>query len=236
MIYVLSFICTLETIKYTFKQLTVYLLLSVGCFLMLKSVIRYYPLRDNVGFLQFKRAYIHILPWKIAFYTHVFTAIFALFAGFTQFSAQVRHKYARVHRLIGRLYTYDILIINFPAAMLMAVYANGLLPGKTAFAVLDCLWFWFTLQAVIEVKKGNIKVHKQFMMRSYALTLSAITLRSWKIIISAFVHIDPLHLYMIDAWMGFVPNLLFVEWLIRAKRTSPQLQISTLKPDEAQAV
>ena len=189
-----------------------------------------------MGFLQFKQAYIHILPWKVAFYTHVFSAIFALFAGFTQFSAQILQKHLRVHRFVGRLYAYDILIINFPAAMLMAVYANGLLPGKTAFVVLDCLWFWFTLKAVIEVKRGDIKAHKQFMMRSYALTLSAVTLRSWKIIISAFVHIDPLHLYMIDAWMGFVPNLLFVEWLIRAKRTSPLRKISSLKPDEAQAV
>ena len=212
------------------------MLLSVGCFLLLKSVVQYYSLQDNVGFLQFKQAYIHILPWKVAFYTHVFSAIFALFAGFTQFSAQILQKHLRVHRFVGRLYAYDILIINFPAAMLMAVYANGLLPGKTAFVVLDCLWFWFTLKAVIEVKRGDIKAHKQFMMRSYALTLSAVTLRSWKIIISAFVHIDPLHLYMIDAWMGFVPNLLFVEWLIRAKRTSPLRKISSLKPDEAQAV
>ena len=56
------------------------------------------------------------------------------------------------------------------------------------------------------------------MIRSYALTLSAVMLRSWKIIILSFVYVDPLHLYMIDAWMGFVPNLLFAEWLIRRKR------------------
>jgi hypothetical protein len=48
--------------------------------------------------------------------------------------------------------------------------------------------------------------------------LSAVTLRTWKIIFLSMVYIDPLHLYMIDAWMGFVPNLLFAEWLIRRKR------------------
>ncbi len=187
-------------------------------------------MQDNIGFLQFKQAYIHIIPWKIAFYVHVFSAIFALFAGFTQFSSIILKEHRSIHRLIGRLYAYDIMIINFPAAMIMAVYANGLLPSKTAFVILDCLWFWFTYKAVIEIRRKNVIAHKQFMMRSYALTLSAITLRSWKIIISGFVTIDPLHLYMIDAWMGFVPNLLFVEWLIRRKKVvAPKLSLQVDK-------
>jgi uncharacterized membrane protein len=184
---------------------------------MLKSVVRYDTFQDNTGFLQFKQACIHVPLWRMVFYIHVFSAIFALFAGLTQFSSQIIKKYRKIHRLIGRLYAYDILVINFPAAMVMAIYANGQLPGKTAFIVLDCLWFWFTFKAVREIRKGNVPAHKQNMMRSYALTFSAVTLRSWKIIISSVVHIDPLHLYMIDAWMGFVPNLLFVEWLIRRR-------------------
>ena len=47
---------------------------------------------------------------------------------------------------------------------------------------------------------------------------SAITLRTWKIVLANTVHPDPLALYMIDAWMGFIPNLLFAEWLIRRTR------------------
>lgn len=196
----------------------------MATFLMLKGIIRYYPMQDNIGFLQFKQDYIHILPWKIAFYTHVFTIIFALLAGFTQFSAVILKDHSQIHRLVGKIYIYDVLLINVPAAMIMAIYANGLLPTKTAFVILDCLWFWFTYKAVVEIKKGNVAAHKRFMIRSYALTLSAVTLRLWKIIILSFVYIDPLHLYMINAWMGFVPNLLFAEWLIRRKRKVPTVR------------
>jgi hypothetical protein len=195
-----------------------YILLCMATFLMLRGIVRYYPMHDNIGFLQFKQDYIHILPWKIAFYTHVFSVIFALLAGFTQFSNFILKKYRNVHRLIGKIYAYDVMFINFPAAMIMAIYANGLLPAKTAFVVLDCLWFWFTYRGITEIKNKNVIAHKEYMIRSYALTLSAVTLRTWKIIISSFVHIDPLPLYMIDAWMGFVPNLLFAEWLIRRQR------------------
>lgn len=103
--------------------------------------------------------------------------------------------------------------------MIMAYYANGLLPSKTAFTILDCLWFWFTLKAVIAARKGDIDQHKRFMIRSFALTLSAITLRSWKFLLANTFHPDPLTLYMIEAWIGFVPNLLLAEWLIwRAQR------------------
>jgi uncharacterized membrane protein len=194
------------------------MLLCVATFLMLRGIIEYFPMRDNIGFLQYKQEYLHILPWKVAFYTHVFSVVFALLAGFTQFNSDILRDHKKVHRLMGRIYAYDILLVNFPAAMIMAIYANGLLPTKTAFVILDCLWFWFTYKAVVEIKAGNIKAHKENMIRSYALTLSAVTLRLWKIIISSFVDIDPVPLYMIDAWMGFVPNLLFVEWLIRKKK------------------
>jgi hypothetical protein len=37
----------------------------------------------------------------------------------------------------------------------------------------------------------------------------------WKIILPDLFNIDPGTLYMIDAWMGFVPNLLFAEWFIK---------------------
>ncbi len=184
---------------------------------MLIGIIRYYPLRDDIGFLQFKKEYLDILPWKIAFYTHVFTIIFALLAGFTQFSTTILAKHKRLHRIMGKIYVYDIFL-NFPVAFVMGIYANGLLPTKMAFILLDCLWFWFTYKAVVEIRSGYVSAHKEFMIRSYALTLSAVSLRFWKIVILSFVQVDPLPLYMINAWLGFVPNLLFAEWLIRSRR------------------
>ena len=96
-----------------------------------------------------------------------------------------------------------------------------------AFVILDCLWFWFTWKAVREIRRKNITAHRNYMLRSYALTFSAITLRSWKLILSHSFSIDPAVLYMIDAWMGFVPNLLVAEWIIaiRYRKT----RVSALK-------
>jgi uncharacterized membrane protein len=198
------------------RNLFVYLVLCGGTFLMLRLIVTYLAFRDDVGFLRYKQDYLDNTVWKVAFYVHVFSAIVALMAGFTQFSTDFLQKQRKLHRLIGRIYAWDILVINFPAAMIMAVYANGHLPSKIAFVILDCLWFWFTYKAVVAARQGRIKEHKEFMIRSYALTFSAITLRMWKLILSNTFTIDPVTLYMIDAWMGFVPNLLVAEWIIRS--------------------
>jgi hypothetical protein len=182
---------------------------------MLRMVIDYSSFRTDIHFLKFKQDYIDIPWWRAAFYTHVFSSVFALAAGFTQFSDHILQHHRKLHRVIGRIYAIDILLINFPAGMVMAVYANGGLPSKIAFVILDCLWCYFTWRAVKAAWGKKIPEHKRFMIRSFALTFSAITLRSWKIILGHAFHPDPLSLYMIDAWMGFVPNLLLAEWIIR---------------------
>jgi hypothetical protein len=211
------FIGGMKLIAYLFRSFFVYGVLCVATYLMLRIIVDYSAFKDNIGFLRFKQDYLDIPWWKTAFYIHVFSSIFALLAGFTQFSGHILKNHRKVHRLIGRIYAIDILFINFPAGMIMAIYANGHLPSKIAFVILDSLWFIFTYKAVVAAKAKRIAEHKQFMIRSYALTFSAITLRTWKLILSNSFHLDPLSLYMIDAWMGFVPNLLFAEWLIRRK-------------------
>ena len=201
--------------------LAAYFVLCVATFLMLRMVLDYTAFNDNVDFLQYKQAYVGYWWWKSAFYIHVFSSIAALLAGFTQFSASVLHRHRNWHRIVGRVYAYDILVVNFPTGMVLAVCANGLLPGRVAFVLLDCLWFTFTLMAVVAVRQGHVARHRQFMIRSYALTFSAITLRTWKLILSHSVEIDPIHLYMVQAWMGFVPNLLVAEWWIRHRVRHP---------------
>lgn len=202
----------------TLKTLFIYTILCVSTFLISTTIVEYSSFQDNVAFLQFKQDYLHITHWKIAFYIHVFSSIFCLIAGFTQFSKHIQTIYPSVHRFIGKVYVFNILVINFPAALIMAYYANGMLPTKIAFTILDCLWFWFTLKAFLEVKKRNFKSHENYMIRSYALTFSAITLRTWKMVLSNTTDIDPESLYMINAWLGFVPNWLLAEYYIWMKK------------------
>ena len=208
----------LMNIIFVLRILTIYMILSVGCFFMLRTVIGYMHFRDDVQFLIYKQAYIHDLLWKTAFYIHVFSAIIALFAGFTQFSRDFLTEHRAVHRFVGKIYVCIILFVNVPAALIMSLYANGGLWGKTAFLLLNTMWFVFTLKAWRSIVKGNIASHEKFMIRSYALTLSALTLRSWKIIlIHSPLPLNMTEIYVLEAWLGFVPNIIVAEWIIKRK-------------------
>ena len=197
-----------------------YSAISISCVLMLLIILGYSSFRDDVQFLLFKSDYLDYKIWKTAFYIHVFSAIIALFAGFTQFSKDFLKDHRKLHRIFGKIYVWNILIINFPAGMILAIYANGELLGKTAFILLDILWFYFTYKAFIYAHKKDFIAHKNNMMRSYALTFSAITLRTWKVILSGTLNIEPTQLYIIEAWIGFVPNLIIIELIIWFQKRS----------------
>lgn len=182
---------------------------------MLSMIAEYASFETDIHFLGSKQDYISNPIWRFSFYTHVFTAVIPLMAGLTQFSPQILSTNKKLHRIIGKIYVLVILFINVPTGFILAIYANGLLPGKLAFLTLDILWFYFTLKAWLEIRKGNITAHKKFIYRSYALTFSAITLRTWKLVLPVILSMDPLTLYQVDAWLGFIPNLLVAEWFIR---------------------
>jgi hypothetical protein len=190
------------------------LLLAFFSFLMLRILFIYIPIKTDVGFLQLKQEYIHITEWRIAFFTHVFTSILVLLAGFTQFSKTALKLYPRLHRTLGYLYVINILLITGPAGLLMSFYANGGITSKIGFIVLSVLWIFFTAKALIFAKQKKFLQHKVFMIRSFALTLSAITLRCWKVILVNFTDIPPMDRYRLIAWLGWTLNLLIAEWYI----------------------
>jgi Predicted membrane protein (DUF2306) len=181
---------------------------------MLRIIWVYIPMHSDTAFLQLKQDYIHITEWRIAFYIHVFTSMLVLLAGFTQFSNWFHKKYTRLHKKLGYLYVLNILMITGPASLLMGFYANGGLSSRIAFVLLAILWMLFTGIAVYKAIKKDFTAHRIFMIRSFALTLSAITLRIWKVVFAMFTDIPPMDRYRIIAWLGWGLNLLVAEYVI----------------------
>jgi hypothetical protein len=71
---------------------------------------------------------------------------------------------------------------------------------------------------IIKAKKLDFKSHKNYMIRSYALTLSAITLRAWKFLIMNLFEFPPMDVYRTVAWLGWGLNLIIAEYFIFKKR------------------
>ena len=202
----------------SYKRVAWLLFFAYFFMLMVQITLRYIPLSSEVSFLQIKQTEVSgIKAYLPIFYVHVYSAIFVLLAGFTQFNSKILSRYPKIHKWLGYFYAGIVLFLAAPSGIFIGWFANGGLMAKTSFVILGILWFCFTLNAVLLILKRKITDHKKFMYRSFALAASAITLRLWKVILVYLFHPAPMDVYQIIAWLGWIPNLLIAEWLIKKK-------------------
>ncbi|WP_294327955.1 DUF2306 domain-containing protein [uncultured Chryseobacterium sp.] len=199
---------------------TILLIIGFGYFfwLMLKITLEYIPVNPNVSFLMIKQTEVEHRPeYLYFFYIHVYTSIFVLLSGFL---AIIRKDFGlkNFHRNMGKVYIFLILLLAAPSGIYMGFFANGGLLSKISFVVLGFSWWFSTFKAYQLVRQKKFKDHKQWMWRSFAFTLSAITLRVWKVIIVYLFHPNPMDVYQIIAWLGWIPNIVIIEYLITKKQ------------------
>ena len=163
--------------------------------------------------LSFPDMDLHIAERRLAFLSHVIAASLALLFGVVQFLSGLRGKYPRVHRWTGRFYVVFVLVAGV-AGFVLAFDAMGGPIAGWGFGLLSVLWVFTTLQGLRFVRNRKFGDHRRWMMRSFALTFAAVTLRlqlAGMIGIGQMTYADA---SLILAWSCWVPNLILVEWLI----------------------
>lgn len=191
-------------------------------FIFLAIVIGLYPLgyvisdtlSQNGLLSQKPDAIVGKQIWVVQFYLHIMLGGLALLTGWSQFLKRFRNHNLGFHRLLGKIYIIAVLISGL-SGLYIAVYAEGGLIAKTGFAGLALSWLFTTTKAYLTVKKGDISSHQKWMIRSYALTFAAVTLRIWLPLFQFAMGMDFFIAYMIIAWLCWVPNLLWAEWKVR---------------------
>jgi len=201
------------------NPLKILLIIGFGYFfwLMLKITFEYIPLKTDVSFLMIKQTEVGQRPeYLYFFYIHVYTSIFVLLSGFL---AILRKDFGlkSFHKNAGKIYIFLILFLAAPSGIYMGIFANGGVYSKISFVILGGFWWYSTFKAYQLARHKDFKEHKQWMWRSFALTVSAITLRMWKVIIVYLFHPNPMDVYQIIAWMGWIPNIILIEYLITKK-------------------
>ncbi|MEM6965245.1 MAG: DUF2306 domain-containing protein [Bacteroidota bacterium] len=172
----------------------------------------------DVDFLITKQHIIHLYFYRLSFYSHIFTSLIVLLSGAFLFSNYILRKHQVVHRWAGRIYVSLLLGIAAPSGFVMGFYANGGFLAKFSFMILTPLWWWFTWKGFQTALRKDFRAHRIWMLRSYALTLSAISLRIYQMVLGAYFYMDPVVQYTLVSWVSWVGNLLVVEWRIKNYR------------------
>jgi hypothetical protein len=158
------------------------------------------------------------------FYLHISFGGIALLTGWTQFSKRLRNRNLTVHRWLGKTYVIVVLISGL-AGFHIAMYATGGITSSLGFLGLAIAWLFTTIRAFQFIQRKQIDLHQQWMIRSYALTFAAVTLRIW-IPLFQIVGMEFLFAYRIIAWFCWVPNLVVAELIVHSLKKGKRLQTS----------
>ena len=154
----------------------------------------------------------------LAVYAHVLGGAVAIILGAFQVNTFVRQRSLVRHRWMGRVYVAAVLF-GAPSGLMLATVSEGGWIAHVGFGLLAVLWFVATAMAYVHIRARDIARHQEWMMRSYALTLAALTLRLY--VPSAVIAGIPFEsAYPAISWLCWVPNLIVAEWLIAAQRSS----------------
>lgn len=160
---------------------------------------------------EMMRAFQENLP---AVYAHVFGAAVALIVGPLQFFTGLRARWPAFHRALGRAYLLLGVGIGGVAGLWMSTFAYGGLTARAAFATLAVMWLSSGALALRAILRGDAAAHRRWMMRNFAMTFGAVTLRL--MLTGSFALKVPFDTaYPVIAWACWMPNLVVAEWLAR---------------------
>lgn len=144
---------------------------------------------------------------------HAIAAIAALALGPWQFSAGLRARRRTLHRLMGRVYLGIGVLGGGLTGLYLAQFAYGGAPARLGFTLLALAWLYSGWRAFAAIRGGDVHAHRQWMVRNFALTLAAVTLRVY-LPVAVIAGLPFTIAYAAIAWLCWVPNLAIAQWLI----------------------
>ena len=163
-------------------------------------------------------------PWLII---HVAGAATALLLGPAQFFPSLRARYLGLHRWIGRVYVLGCTVGGISGLVLALGASTGSI-SAAGFGTLAIAWLVATLLAWRRAVERRIGEHQEWMIRSFALTLAAVTLRIY-LPIGELLPVPFVAAYQTISFLCWVPNLLLAEMYLlrrRSLRRSVDLRVS----------
>lgn len=174
---------------------------------------------------------------QLAFALHVAFGGLALLLSPLQFAARLRTRVPAVHRAVGRVVVASIAVAG-AAGLVLAPHSLAGAVGTAGFGLLAVLWLAFAGTAVRAIRHRDVAAHRRWMVRTFALTYAAVTLRLWLgVLIAAQTALAGVpeqvafdRAYLLVPFLAWVPNLLVAEWYLAAGRRFPAARQGTPSP------
>lgn len=182
-------------------------------FLLIYNTLPYFSFNKDFDFILERSFLFKNSFYNTCFYIHIAAGAICIGTALIQFSRYILKKSKAIHRVSGKIYVAVVLFLAAPTGLYMSFFAKGSYWERLLFMFMAGWWFVTTLYGLSTIHKRNIVAHKAWMIRSYAMAMTAVTFRVYHII---FYLLDWGHLenYELSLWISVIGNMLFAEWII----------------------
>lgn len=164
---------------------------------------------------------------------HTLFGPIALVCGLTNLLPAMRHRRWLAHRTIGRTYVVSVMMLGL-AGLALSPHAAGGIAARSGFFLLALTTLGTALVGYRHIRRGDVRSHREWMLRSYACIFAAVTLRIWMPILMLATDGEFLPAYRLVAWLAWIPNLVWAEIVIR-RGWMPRLTLDDDSPLQLEA-
>jgi uncharacterized membrane protein len=187
----------------------------------------YFPPKFDALFLRGREATFTGV-YRLAFYLHICSGPVVLFTGLLLLSEYVRRRHAGVHRFLGRVQVVVLLVFVLPSGVVMSRHAFAGWPAGLSFLVLSAATAVCAIVGVVHARRRRYDRHRRWMLRSYILICSAVSLR----LISGAAGLvglpSPENAYIVAVWSSWLFPLAAYEILERVPAHRPSRRPDSL--------
>lgn len=121
----------------------------------------------------------HIHPFRWYLLPHGLAGACALLLAPMQFSDRLRRRYAKLHRVVGRIYVGGVLIAAPMGFYVQYFQERSGAPHSFSFAAATqaASWMVTTLIALTFILQGKVEAHRRWMTRSFSVALIFLEVR-----------------------------------------------------------
>ncbi|HYX95877.1 MAG TPA: DUF2306 domain-containing protein [Geodermatophilus sp.] len=171
---------------------------------------------------------------QLALLLHAGAGGLALLLAPLQFSTRLRDRAPAVHRAVGRVVLGSIAVAG-TAGLVLAPNSLAGPVGTAGFGLLAASWLTCAAAALRTIHRRDVAAHRRWVVRTFALTYAAVTLRLWLGgLIAAQVALAGVpgqvafaRAYLLVPFLSWVPNLLVAEWYLAAGARFPAARRGT---------
>ncbi|MER5570802.1 DUF2306 domain-containing protein [Streptomyces goshikiensis] len=154
-----------------------------------------------------------------ALIAHIAFATVALLTSILQVWPWLRRRHPAAHRWGGRLYVLTTVVAGV-LGLVIVPFAPPV--GRLGVAIATTLWVAFSVMGFVRIRQRRYADHRRLMLYAFAMVMNNLVGTTIMLVIGMLrIQVDPNVFLEAARWVGWVGNLLAVQWWLNRTAGRP---------------